>query len=96
MASAPNLLPDSLLLNGREFRYADIQQYPASSPVELNGYEARVLDFCRQWLNGSQEVVLHTSGSTGQPQPVLMRRQQLEASARRTGDYFGQIGRAHV
>ena len=88
MVSASDLLPDSLLLNGREFRYADIQQYPAPTPVELNGYEAKVLDFCRQWLNGTQEVALHTSGSTGQPQPVLMQRQQLEASARRTGDHF--------
>ncbi|MDF7812281.1 AMP-binding protein [Hymenobacter sp. YC55] len=88
MNSSSDLLPDSLLLNGREFRYTDIQQYPATTPVDLNGYEAKVLDFCRQWLNGTQDVALHTSGSTGQPQPVLMKRQQLEASARRTGDYF--------
>ncbi|RFP64737.1 acyl-CoA synthetase [Hymenobacter lapidiphilus] len=83
-----NLLPDSLLLNGREFRYADIQQYPALAPAELNGYEARVLGFVREWLNGAQEFTLTTSGSTGPPQPVHFRRQQLEASARRTGDYF--------
>jgi len=88
MDSASLLLPDSLLLNGREFRYADIQQYPANSPTDLNGYEARVLDFCRQWLNGAQEFGLRTSGSTGKPQLVQMKRQQLEASARRTGDYF--------
>ncbi|SET55272.1 AMP-binding protein [Hymenobacter actinosclerus] len=81
-------LPDSLLLNGREFYYADIRQYPAQAPAELNGYEARVLDFVRQWLNGAQEFTLTTSGSTGPPQPVHFRRQQLEASARRTGDYF--------
>ncbi|WP_019948632.1 AMP-binding protein [Hymenobacter aerophilus] len=83
-----NRLPDSLLLNGREFRYADIQQYPALAPAELNGYEARVLDFVREWLNGVQEFSLTTSGSTGPPQPVHFRRRQLEASARRTGDYF--------
>jgi len=87
MPTSP-LLPDSLLLNGREFRYADIRQYPAGSPVDLNGYEARVLDFCRQWLNGAQEFGLRTSGSTGKPQLVTMRRRQLAASARRTGDYF--------
>ncbi len=88
MNSAANLLPDSLLLNGREFRYADIQQYPATTPADLNGYEARVLDFVRQWLNGAQEFMLPTSGSTGPPQLVEFRRGQLEASARRTGDYF--------
>ena len=31
---------------------------------------------------------MRTSGSTGQPQLVQMKRRQLEASARRTGDYF--------
>jgi O-succinylbenzoic acid--CoA ligase len=85
---ASSLLPDSLLLNGREFRYADIKQYPADSPVDLNGYEAKVLDFCRQWLNGALEFGLQTSGSTGEPQRIQLRRQQLAASARRTGDYF--------
>ncbi|QIL75455.1 AMP-binding protein [Hymenobacter sp. HDW8] len=83
-----SLLPDSLLLNGREFRYADIKQYPANTPVDLNGYEAKVLDFCRQWLNGALEFGLQTSGSTGEPQRIILRRQQLAASARRTGDYF--------
>ncbi|QNP51080.1 AMP-binding protein [Hymenobacter qilianensis] len=83
-----SLLPDSLLLNGREFRYADIKQYPADSPVDLNGYEAKVLDFCRQWLNGTLEFGLQTSGSTGEPQRIQLRRQQLAASAHRTGDYF--------
>ena len=81
-------LPTSLLLNGREFAYADIQQYPGTTPVSLNGYEGKVLDFVRQWLNGSQEFGLRTSGSTGQPQAIQLRRRQLEASARRTGDYF--------
>ena len=83
-----SLLPDSLLLNGREFTYAAIRQYPAQAPAPLNGYEARVLDFCRQWLNGALEFGLRTSGSTGQPQLVQLTRQQLAASAHRTGDYF--------
>ncbi|WP_083321998.1 AMP-binding protein [Hymenobacter lapidarius] len=81
-------LPTSLLLNGREFTYAAIQQYPAQLAVPVNGYEARVLDFVRQWLTGTQEFGLTTSGSTGTPQPLTLRRRQLEASARRTGDFF--------
>ena len=78
----------SLLLNGREFAYAAIAQYPATLDGPVNGYEVRLLDFIRQWLNGAQEFVLTTSGSTGPPQPITVRRRQLEASARRTGDFF--------
>jgi len=85
---ANSKLPDSFLLNGREFAYADIAQYPANSPTELNGYEARVLEFGRQWLTGSQKFAQRTSGSTGEPQIITLTRRQLAASARRTGDYF--------
>jgi O-succinylbenzoic acid--CoA ligase len=84
----PTTLPSSLLLNGREFGYDAIRQYPAMLDAPVNGYEARVLDFIRQWLNGTQEFVLTTSGSTGPPTPIVLRRRQLEASARRTGDFF--------
>ncbi|RTQ47824.1 acyl-CoA synthetase [Hymenobacter gummosus] len=85
----PATAPDSLLLNGRRYRYADIQQYPAHAGGDINGYEARVLDFCRQWLNGVQEFVLTTSGSTGTPQPITLRRSQLVASAQRTMSHLG-------
>ncbi|KAA9327062.1 AMP-binding protein [Hymenobacter busanensis] len=87
-------LPDSLLLNGRRYAYRDIQQYPGHAGGDINGYEARVLDFCRQWLNGVQEFVLTTSGSTGPAQPITLKRSQLLASARRTVDYFG-LGPGH-
>ncbi|GAA3964534.1 AMP-binding protein [Hymenobacter antarcticus] len=82
-------LPTSLLLNGREYAYAAIQQYPAQLDGPVNGYEAKVLDFIRQWLNGTQEFSLTTSGSTGPPSPIVLRRRQLEASASRTADFFG-------
>ena len=81
-------LPTALLLNGREFPYADIEQYPATTPTALNGYEARVLERVREWLTGVQAFELTTSGSTGAPKSYPLRRRQLEASARRTGDFF--------
>ena len=88
MPAASDHLPASLLLNGRAFAYAALQQYPAPAGGPLNGYEARVLERVREWLTGSQEFVLTTSGSTGTPTPVALHRRQLAASARRTGDFF--------
>ncbi|RYY18254.1 MAG: acyl-CoA synthetase [Cytophagaceae bacterium] len=83
---SPNL-PTSLLLNGREFSYDALTQ-TATPPASLNGYEAKVLELVRQWLTGAQEFGLRTSGSTGQPQLITLKRRQLAASAARTGDYF--------
>ena len=88
MTAASGLVPTSLLLNGREYAYAALREYPARLDVPLNGYEAKVLGFVRQWLSGTQEFVLHTSGSTGTPSAIPLRRRQLEASARRTADFF--------
>jgi O-succinylbenzoic acid--CoA ligase len=84
--SSPNL-PTSLLLNGREFSYEAITQSPDPA-ASLNGYEAKVLELVRQWRTGTQEFGLRTSGSTGQPQLITLKRRQLAASAARTGDYF--------
>ena len=80
-------LPTSLLLNGREFSYASLRQTPTPQ-ASLNGYEAKVLELLRQWLTGAHEFGLRTSGSTGQPQLITLKRRQLAASAARTGDYF--------
>ena len=88
MSAASANLPTALLLNGREYAYAAIREYPAQLDGPVNGYEAKVLDFVRQWLNGTQEFSLTTSGSTGPPSPIGLRRRQMEASARRTADFF--------
>ena len=71
--NSPNL-PTSLLLNGREFSYADIAQYPAQLAAPVNGYEARLLDFFRQWQNGVQEVGPAHQRQHGQPQRMMLRR----------------------
>jgi O-succinylbenzoic acid--CoA ligase len=84
--ASPNL-PTSLLLNGREFSYEALRQTPAPH-ASLNGYEARVLELLHQWLSGAQEFGQRTSGSTGDPQLIVLTRRQLAASAARTGDYF--------
>ena len=76
--------PDSLQLNGKKFYYEEIANYSFRSSIPINGYEAKVLECCRNWLLGQQDFVVHTSGSTGIPKSITLTRQQLEASARRT------------
>jgi len=77
-------MTDSLELNGKKFYYEEIAAYLFRESIPINGYEAKVLEFCRNWLNGQQEFVVPTSGSTGAPKTITLTRQQLEASAKRT------------
>ena len=63
-------------------------QLPAIT-TDLSPYEQETLRFCHEWAAGKQAFVLHTSGSTGQPKPVSLSRDQMQASAQMTGKALG-------
>ena len=46
-------------------------------------------EFLAEWHNDSPCVNVHTSGSTGQPKPMLVEKRRMEASARITCDFLG-------
>ncbi|MCX6050017.1 MAG: AMP-binding protein [Chloroflexi bacterium] len=58
-----------------------------ASPISENTRD--VLRFCHQWLTGATSFVINTSGSTGTPKPITLPREQMVASARRTGEALG-------
>lgn len=78
-----------LTLNGKKFYYDEIASYSFRNSIPLNGYEAKTLEFCRDWLNGLQEFPIQTSGSTGTPKLITLTRRQMEISARRTVSLLG-------
>ena len=71
----------SLLLNGKVFYYDEIAAYSFRNSIPINGYEAKTLERCRDWLTGVQEFSIQTSGTTGLPKVITLTRRQLEASA---------------
>lgn len=62
---------------------------PAAWPVPQTPYETDTLAFCRAWLSGQTDFMLHTSGSTGTPKPIQLTRAQMQASAYLTGQTLG-------
>ena len=46
-------------------------------------------EFLAEWHNDSPCVNVHTSGSTGQPKPMLVEKRRMGASARITCDFLG-------
>jgi O-succinylbenzoic acid--CoA ligase len=56
---------------------------------ELPEFAQEAFSFCKDWLAGKDRFVQATSGSTGTPKLQQITRQQLEASARATGAFFG-------
>lgn len=46
-------------------------------------------EFLKEWHNDSDEVLVHTSGSTGMPKPLWVKKSRMEASARVTCNFLG-------
>ena len=46
-------------------------------------------DFLAQWHDASPTVLVHTSGSTGAPKPMMVEKRRMEASARTTCRFLG-------
>lgn len=72
----------SLHLNGKKFSFQELIE--VDPETGSTAFEKSTLAFCRQWLTGENEFILHTSGSTGAPKPITLTRAQMEASARLT------------
>ena len=46
-------------------------------------------EFLSDWQSPSPTLLVHTSGSTGQPKPMLVEKRRMEASARTTCRFLG-------
>ena len=46
-------------------------------------------DFFSEWNNDSDRVLVHTSGSTGNPKPMMVEKKRMLNSARITCDFLG-------
>lgn len=51
------------------------------TPAPADPYFRQAWEFCQSYAAGKEEFVLHTSGSTGEPKPILLTRVQMQASA---------------
>ena len=52
-------------------------------------FRADVETFVREWNDPEPTLVVHTSGSTGAPQPLRVEKTRMAASARMTCDFLG-------
>lgn len=50
--------------------------------------QKEVFDFLRDWFSSSEEITVHTSGSTGAPKPRVVRKSQMIQSAKMTCQFL--------
>src|SRR5882762_9260163 len=76
-----------LQLNGRIYSYDQLKS--GDRKGHLTEFEESTLAFCCEWIQGKDHFTLFTSGSTGAPKQITLRREQMEASARLTSAALG-------
>lgn len=78
---------DSLWINGAYYQIADFLK--SHEKIEaLNAFDKGIISFIIDWISGKKVFELKTSGSTGQPKTICIRRDQMIASAEMTISYF--------
>ena len=77
-------------INGNPYTQAELNVLIAGklSVDSLQEWEKEFYSFLKEWFSLSPTIKAQTSGSTGEPSTIELPRQVMEASARRTIEYF--------
>lgn len=85
--SLPETHPD-FRLNGLYYTNDDLAAVAYSLIKEGEPYEGQAGNFLLDWLNDKEYIEVKTSGSTGPPKRISIKKQHMVNSARATGKYF--------
>ena len=72
---------DSIWINGKDIAIQDILK---GNLALTNSFEQNTCTFIREWMNNVPLFSLQTSGSTGDPKKIVIRREQMISSASAT------------
>ncbi len=76
-------------LNGFGYSKEELKEVAYSLIKEGVDFEKEIGDFLLDWLSADSELTVRTSGSTGMPLGIALKKRHMVNSARVTGEYFG-------
>lgn len=88
MTPAYNKVHNRFKYNGFHFNHEDLKEVAYSLIKEGEPYEKTIGSFLTDWLNDKDHLFVKTSGSTGQPKTIKLKKQAMVNSAIATGDFF--------
>ena len=75
-------------LNGISFSFEDLKEVAYSLIKEGKDFEVAIGNFLIDWVDDSEFIEVSTSGSTGVPKKIKLKKQHMVNSALATGKYF--------
>ena len=76
-------------LNNRSYNREQLHDVAYSLIKEGDSFEKILGDFLADWLDTKDYIKTKTSGTTGKPKTIKIKKQAMVASAIATGNYFG-------
>lgn len=89
MTPTYNKVHNRFKFNGLHFDFEELKEVCYSLIKEGEPYEKVTGNFLIDWLNNKDYLYVNTSGSTGQPKAIKLKKQAMVNSAIATGDFFG-------
>lgn len=83
-----NKLHPKFKLNGRSYTIESLKEQAYECIKEGEPYEEAIGSFLLDWLNDSKYVTVNTSGSTGSPKSIRIKKEHMVHSAKATGNHF--------
>jgi O-succinylbenzoic acid--CoA ligase len=77
---------DRITINNQEVTIAEIQQL--ISELTPADWHLKIFQFILDWFNADDFILQKTSGSTGEPKVIRLRKSAMVASAQKTIDFF--------
>lgn len=74
----------TLTLKGIMYSHSELQEIGRLHSAALPAFEQDLFRFLTEWFSPSSEITVHTSGSTGEPKPIIVRKEQMMRSAEMT------------
>ncbi|MGW9686097.1 AMP-binding protein [Flagellimonas sp. 2504JD1-5] len=75
-------------LNGVHYMFDELQEIGYDLIKEGEDYEIPIGEFLLDWSSDKATLEVFTSGSTGNPKKIMLKKEHMISSARATGEYF--------
>ena len=84
-----NKVHNRFKLNNHHYNFNDLMEVAYSFVKEGEPFERALGNFLLDWLDNNDFLITQTSGSTGSPKKLKIKKQHMVNSAIMTGDFFG-------
>ncbi len=89
MKTEEPLIHPAFRFNGIQYEPEVLKEIAYSLIKEGEPFEQRIGDFMMDWLSDDDTVLVTTSGATGHPKRIFLKKEHMANSARMTGEFLG-------